>query len=85
VAKLSVYFFPNGTIAFMHDNVVRPELGGLWMGDYIDRLVAAGVDPTTVEFHMPNGLRATVHRATGGFSWTLEPNPQEPERPRRRK
>ena len=66
---LQVRFFPNGNTMAFRDGQQVPSLQESWILLYVQHLVAAGIDPTKVEFTMPNGSRATVFEIEGGYNW----------------
>lgn len=66
---LKVMFFPNGNTVAFRDGQQVPDLNESWLLLYVGLLVAAGIDPTEVEFTMPNASHATVFEIEGGYNW----------------
>ncbi len=69
---IKVYLFPAGSTAvFRNDNQV-PSLQQSWLLLYVRMLAASGIDPTKVEFVMPDASRATVfEKADGEYGWSI--------------
>lgn len=67
---MKVIFFPNGsTAAFEHGLQVR-DLQESWFMLYVGMVAAYGLDPTQMEFVMPDATRVKVVEAeAGSFTW----------------
>ena len=66
-------FFPNGNTAFFRDGKQVPLLQEPWFMLYVRMIAAAEVDPTKVEFTMPDASRARVFETEdGNLNWTIE-------------
>lgn len=75
-AALTVYFFPNGNTAAFAGGEQVPALQVPWLQLYVDHLTdATGVDPTEVEFRLPDGRFARIFRCDNerGWNWQVLP------------
>ncbi len=70
---MKVIFFPNGnTVVFKRGQQV-PDLQASWFMLYVGMVAAYGLDPTQIEFVMPDTSRAkVVETKEGGFNWCIE-------------
>lgn len=69
---LKVIFFPSGNTAAFKDGRQVPDLQDSWFMIYVQLLVAVGIDPTEVEFAMPDARRATVFETeSGSYNWRI--------------
>jgi len=70
--KMKVMFFPDGCTAAFKNGTQVPEYQKSWTLLYVKMLVDAGVDPTTVEFTMPDARRARVFVCyDGSYNWEM--------------
>ena len=70
--SVKVMFFPNGNTAAFRDGKQVPELQESWMLLYVQLLSGVGIDPTQVEFTMPDGSHANIFETEDGrYSWRL--------------
>jgi len=70
---MKVIFFPNGNTVVFKDGRQVPDLQESWFMLYVGMLAALEIDPTQVEFVMPNARRAVVHETSaGGFNWSIQ-------------
>lgn len=70
---MNVYFLANGNTAVFKNGQQVPKLQEPWILQYVRLLVEAGIDPTEVEFTMPDRLHARVFRLEDGrFSWRFD-------------
>jgi len=69
---MKVIFFPNGNTVVFENGQQVPDLQESWFMLYVQLLAAIGIDPTEVEFVMPDANRAEVVDAgTAGFNWRI--------------
>lgn len=68
--KMKVCFFENGNTMFF-DGVGQqvPEFQESWLILYVQFLIANGIDPTEVEFIMPDNHRMEVFKTRDGYNW----------------
>ena len=69
---MKVIFFPNGNTIVFENGKQVPELQQSWLLLYVKMLTEQGIDPTTVEFVLPDTRHADVFRLDGGrFNWDI--------------
>jgi len=67
---MKVMFFPNGNTSAFDGGKQVPLLQESWFMLYVQMIAAIGIDPTQVEFTMPDGRRAEVFETEGNsFNW----------------
>ena len=71
--SLKVMFFPNGNTAAFKNGQQVPDLQEPWLLLYVQLLAAVEIDPTEVEFTMPDRSHARVfERDDGGYNWRFD-------------
>ena len=65
-------FFANGNTAFFDESGQVPELQRSWLKMYIAFLQEHGIDPTKVDYTLPNSSHAVVFPTSDGdFNWQI--------------
>jgi len=69
---MKVIFFPNGNTIVFEKGKQVPDLQESWFMLYVGMVAAYGLDPTQMEFVMPNATRAEViETSQGDFNWRI--------------
>lgn len=70
---MKVIFFPNGNTVVFKGGEQVPDLQESWFRLYVGMVAAYGLDPTQIEFVMPDARRAeVVETEEGGFNWRIK-------------
>jgi len=69
--KLSVLLMEWGQTATFKDNEQATEIQEPWILVFAEYLKNKGVDPTFVEYTLPNGQRAEVFETQEGYNWKI--------------
>lgn len=64
--KLEVLFYPNGSTAVFKDNEQVPKLQKGWFLLFVEFLRKEGLDPTQINFILPDGKKAKVAKTSEG-------------------
>lgn len=67
-----VRFFPNGNTVCFENDEQDTVLQRSWLQLYVDFLLSKDVDPTAMEFTMPDGKVAKVFKTDEGYNWKFQ-------------
>ena len=69
---MKIIFFPNGNTAAFENGMQVPILQESWFMLYVHMIAAIGVDPTEVEFTMPDTSKVRVTEREGRLIFGTE-------------
>lgn len=69
---MKVIFFLNGNTACVNDKGIQePVLQKPYFELYCEFLEKQGIDPSLIEFTMPDGSKARAFRVESGWNWEI--------------
>lgn len=65
--KLKIIFYSNGNVAVFRNNEQVPILQKSWFMLFVGFLVNVGLDPTQIDFILPDGKKAKISKTEKGY------------------
>jgi len=69
---MQIILFNNGNTCISEKGKQLNEFQDSWLIIYIEYLIKKGIDPTKVEFILPDGNKAIIYKWESSYNWRIE-------------